>query len=181
MRRASAFILCMLLALPAAAGASVGAPLTHGPDPESVGAGADAQVSRLGKVAREADWCGPERATDDTESETDNGTFKYHAVYMLPADGADRFSTFATELQSDALAASALLETDYGRAIRFDMGTACGPQYLDITVVRMHQTVAQLQAAAHTGTGTFDAVSAALDAAGLETIQPSDSYGRAAE
>jgi hypothetical protein len=184
MRRASAFIFCMLLALVPASSAfaqSVGAPLTHGPDPAAVAGGGPAGL-RAAKVARsEVDWCGTERSTDDGANETANGAFKYHAVYMLPADGSDRFSSFASTLQSDAFGASGLLETQYGRAIRFDMGTDCGPQYLDISVVRMPQTTAQLQALARTGTGTFDAVSGALDTAGLETIQATDSYARAAE
>jgi hypothetical protein len=175
----------MLLALlPAsvAHGQSVGAPLTHGPDPASATGGAEAPVARSAKVARgEGEWCGAERATDDAANETANGAFKYHAVYMLPADGADRFSSLASAMQTDALQASALLETEYGRAIRFDMGTSCGPQYLDISVVRMTKTSAQLQSLAQTGTGTFEAVGAALDAAGLQTIQPTDSYARAAQ
>src|SRR3954453_20932705 len=59
------------------------------------------------------------------------------------------------------------------------MGTACGPEYLDITVVRMPYTTAQIQSAASNGTGTFDLVTSSLNAAGLNTIQPTDSYQQA--
>jgi hypothetical protein len=93
---------------------------------------------------------------------------------MVAADGLDRFDKLATSMQTDAFQASSLLESSYGRAIRFDLGTSCGPKYLDISVVRMPQTRAQLSALARTPNGTYEAATAALDAAGFETIQPSD-------
>jgi hypothetical protein len=199
MRRLLATV-CMLFVLaPADAHAQsrVGAPLTHGPDPSVLARGPEApapsggprgRVVKAGKrlparavaKALPSAWCGPARGSDDATDETSNGGYKEHAVYMVPADGLDRFSQFASPIQTDAFQASALLESSYGRAIRFDMGTACGPQYLDITVVRMAATRAQLQADASTSTGTFDAVSDALDAAGLDTIKSSDTYSRAA-
>jgi hypothetical protein len=181
-RRFLAFIFCMLLSAPATASAAVGAPLTHGPDPAAVGHGAEAGLGRAAKVASlPAEWCGVPRSSDDAANETANGGYKYHAVYMVPSDGADRFAQFAGAIQADALQASALLEAQYGRAIRFDMGTSCGPEYLDITLVRTDRSTAELEAIAQTATGTFDAVSAALDAAGLETIAATDSYARAAQ
>jgi hypothetical protein len=171
---------------PASAGASVGAPITHGPDPAGVSAGPEqpagptaALGKRVAKLVPSA-WCGTETNADDEVNEVDNGPFRYHAVYMLAADSTNRFGSIATTLQNDAFQASALLETSYGRAIRFDLGTSCGPQYLDITVVRMPQTSAQMAALARSSNGTFDAVSHALDAAGLTTIQPSDSIDDAA-
>ncbi len=190
---------CMLFAIApgtAHAAASVGAPLTHGPDPAGLATGPEAPAPDGGPRGGTAKpgvrlspravskrlpttWCGPQRGSDDTTSETANGAFKQHAVYMIPADGPDRFGQLATGIQTDAFQASALLERLYGRAIRFDMGTACGPQYLDITVVRMPQTRAQLEAAARTAVGTFDAVSAALDGAGLATIKPSHTFTQA--
>jgi hypothetical protein len=166
------------LAAPASASAYVGAPITHGTDPAAIGAGAKTPF-----VAKRlpTSWCGPERTSDDTANELQNGGYKEHAVYMIPSDGPNRFGLFAGPIQSDAFAASALLETSYGRAIRFDLGTACGPQYLDITVVRMSVTTAELSSAAQSGTGTFDMVSNALDQAGLHTIQSSDSLSKAAQ
>jgi hypothetical protein len=166
--------------------ASVGAPLTHGPDPAAVARGpesAPAPVSALGKRGAKlvpSTWCGSESGADDVLDEVDNGAFRYHAVYMIAADGADRFSKFATGMQTDAFQASSLLETSYGRAIRFDLGTSCGPQYLDISVVRMPQTTAQLKGLASTPDGTYNAAVAALDTAGFQTIQPTDSVDEAA-
>lgn len=180
-----------MLAIPAAAWGDdyVGAPLTHGPDTRIV-AGGPTEPPPMGGpkggVAHEAgyklgpgavrrllptQWCGAERATDDTADELNNGAYKYHAVYMIPADGADHFQQYATQIQSDAFEASALLEHLYGRAIRYDLGTNCGSQYLDISVVRMPQTTADLESLANTSTGTFDAVQSALRSAGFPTIQ----------
>src|SRR3954451_16239209 len=171
---------------PASAHAAVGAPITHGPDPALVSAGPEAAIAptqalgkRVAKLVPSA-WCGTEAAGDDTVNEVDNGAYRYHAVYMIASDGQDRFNSLATTMQNDAFQASALLETSYGRAIRFDLGTSCGPQYLDISVVRMPMTTAQLNAAARTGDGTFNAVTSALDAADFTTIQPTDSMDDAA-
>ena len=119
-------------------------------------------------------WCGDQRSTDSRENEIENGAYRYHAIYALPSDAPDRFAQFAATLQADAFQASSLLEQTYGRAIRFDLGTNCGPQYLDISVVRLPQTTAQMQALAPTATGTLDAVSNGIDAAGFPTIRPSD-------
>jgi hypothetical protein len=176
MRRLPALVGLLFALAPASAHAYVGAPLTHGPDPAAVQEGKEIPVAR--KVAS-AGWCGVPRSSDDQANETQNGAYKEHAVYMVPADGIDRFGQFANQIQSDALGASALLEKLYNRAIRFDMGTNCGAQYLDITVVRMPETSAQLAAAANTATGTYDAVTSALDAAGLRTIQPTDTFQQA--
>lgn len=199
MRRLLAPI-CLLFAAaaPASASAYVGAPISHGPDPSFVAAGPEAAAPAGGPLGKPASasfrlapravakrlptsWCGPERTTDDTADELANGGFKEHAVYMLASDAPDRFGRVASGIQTDAFQASALLETTYGRAIRFDLGTSCGQQYLDITVVRMPYTNAQLAAAAQTASGTFDMVSASLDAAGLQTIQASDSYAVAGQ
>jgi hypothetical protein len=178
----------------ASAEAIVGAPRTHGPDPVAMTAGPEVPAPTtgnakpsLGLSPREAaakqqlpsSWCGTERSTDDTSSELPNGEFRYHAVYMLPADGTNRFASVANTLQTDAFQASALLETSYGRAIRYDMGTNCGQQYLDISVVRMPQTRAQLATQAGTPTGTFDAVSDALNQAGFSTIRSTDTITEA--
>jgi hypothetical protein len=181
MRRALVSACVFLGLLPASASAYdyVGAPITHGTDSAAVGTGPAAKLPRALAKSLPKSWCGPETAGDDTVHELDNGGYKEHAVYMIPSDGVDRFAHYAPGIQADAFGASALLETTYARAIRFDMGTACGPEYLDITVVRMPYSTAQLQAAASSGTGTFDMVTGALNAAGLQTIKPSDSYQQA--
>jgi hypothetical protein len=178
----------------APANAFIGTPVDHGPDGHTVDLGKEAPAPAGGPSGRPLQsskqraqlkgaqahlrlpsaWCGAETGTDDTVNELANGDVKYHAIYALPSDAPDRFNLFATAIQSDAFQASALLETAYGRAIRFDLGTNCGPQYLDISVVRVPQTTAQMQAIAPSSTGTLDAVSNAIDAAGFHTIRPND-------
>ena len=189
---------CLLaLALPAQASAyGVGEPDSHGPDrAKVVDRGAEApgpaggatgkplspgaRVRLKGSGARlrlPSSWCGDARSTDNRANEFDNGAFRYHAIYAVPADAPDRFGQLASTLQADAFQASQLLEQSYGRAIRFDLGTNCGPQFLDISVVRLPQTTAQLQAVAPTATGTLEAVSNGIDAAGFSTIRPNDTY-----
>jgi hypothetical protein len=119
-------------------------------------------------------WCGTERATDDTAHERDNGPWRFHAIYALAADAPDRFAALADTVQTDAFQASALLERLYGRAVRLDMGTDCGPQFLDITVVRLRETTAALNELAGQPTGTLDAVARALDARGMTTAKTGD-------
>jgi hypothetical protein len=188
-RTVLAFVLATAAVAPATAlgAATVGAPITHGPDPAAVAAGSESPAVPANARRRVAaaklvpsTWCGTESASDNLVNEVDNGAFRYHAVYMLAADAPDRFRTLASSMQTDAFQASSLLESSYGRAIRFDIGTSCGPRYLDISAVRMAETSAQLAALARTPTGTFDAVTRALDAAGLATIQPTDTMDEAA-
>jgi hypothetical protein len=201
MRRLPLLFLCIIgLALPQAAAADdyVGAPETHGPDSTAINQGpteappAGGPVGQLVPTGKylsgvnvrtllPTEWCGAERWTDDTTDELGNGSYKYHAVYMIPADGRDRFHSYAGAMQRDAFEASGLLERLYGRAIRLDMGTSCGPQYLDITVVRMTQTTSQLNAETGTETGVFDSIDNALDNAGLPTIEGYDTYDQAAQ
>ena len=126
-------------------------------------------------------WCGEDRASNDTAHETANGGYKYHAIYAYPSDGSDRLLTEATTLQTDAFQASSLLEFLYDRAIRFDMGTICGPQYLDISSVRLPQSTAQLQAAANSGPEAVMAeVQKSIDAAGFDVLGDRDSSAVAA-
>src|SRR4051794_38345421 len=110
MRRSSVatVVLCLCVLCPAGASAFVGAPLTHGPDPATVARGPESVAAprdALGKRATKlvpSTWCGTESSSDDVLHEIDNGTYRYHAVYMIAADGADRFSKLATGMQTDA-------------------------------------------------------------------------------
>jgi hypothetical protein len=121
-----------------------------------------------------ARWCGTSTPHDDTADELDNGPMKYHALYVTPADAPDRFSDFAPTIQADAFGASALIERLHGRAIRFDMGTSCGKQFLDISDVRTQRTTAEWSAAAR-DPNTFAALlDEELRAAGFDVITPAD-------
>lgn len=107
-------------------------------------------------------WCGTRRSTDDWQHAVDNGPWRYHAVYLTASDTRNRFRISAPVIQVDALGASALLERTYQRAIRFDMGTDCGPAFLDITLVRSPATAAEFRAAAQRPLGTLDLVRRSL-------------------
>jgi len=115
-------------------------------------------------------WCGDELATDDVEHRLPNGDFSYHGIYVVPADARDRFRSVASQLQTDAFEASGLLERLYGRAIRFDMGTACGPQYLDISVVRVPETGAALQELSGDPVAYMTALGRDMEAAGFQNV-----------
>jgi hypothetical protein len=187
MRRSLAIALLVCAALPAAsADAHRPTPGTHGPDPVTIDrlpelpppAGGPSGRQLKPTYREEAEpsvvrsslpsaWCGTELAADDREHEYDNGDYRFHAVYALASDAASRFTALATTIQTDALQASALIEREYGRALRYDLGTVCGPQFLDISVLRLPQTTVELQQLAATETGLIETVSKELDRAGF--------------
>ena len=147
------------LATPSIAGAH-SMQRTHGLDLEP--ATTTASVAQAAPAP--TDWC---PNTNPAANQVDNGQYRYHAIYAYPSDRPSRLSTVGPELQQAAFGASALIEREYGRAIRFDIGTPCGPGQLDISTVRLPFSQAQLQAfAAARGTATFDAIGEAVRAAG---------------
>ena len=182
---------------PAAAHTAAGGAPTHGPDtdylealPEVAGPGGGPQgrpVRTGGRATAETIrlslpevWCGVERSDDDLAGELSNGANKYHAIYAYPSDGLDLFLLNATRIQVDALQASALLERLYGRALRFDMGTSCGPQFLDISSVRLRSSTGELQALAGTAEGVFTRIAADLRSAGFDILSDDDTLTTAA-
>ena len=152
------------LEVPVPIGGSSGAPLDTGVtvDAESV------------RRAEPSSWCGTERATDDAETVLANGPNRYHAIYAYPADAPSRFPALASDMQTDAFQASGLVERLYGRAIRLDMGTSCGPRYVDISSVRLRHTTAQLESVVPIANGTYSTVLGDLEAAGFPTVGPGD-------
>jgi hypothetical protein len=153
----AALLMSLVAAGPAAAQSSN---RTHGPDPAG-----SSTPPPTASVSATGDWC---PNTDPAANQFPNGDYRYHAVYAHAADRGSRLSTLATRLQQDAFDASSVIERQYGRAIRFDVGTPCGASQLDITAVRLPYTEAQLAGfAAGTHTATFDAVAAALRTSGF--------------
>lgn len=188
---------CLVAAVPAVAARRVPPPQTTGPEPagleqlREVPGPAGGPVGRplidlvadlpvvgvvqellapLVTLSLPEQWCGAERPVDQLDGELANGGYKFHAIYAYPSDAIGRFSRIASAVQADALQASALLERLYGVAIRFDMGTTCGTQFLDISSVRLRATTAQLQAAAASGT-LFSLLVSEIQAAGFSVIQ----------
>lgn len=151
--------LLVSLAVPASA-AALPTQATHGLDPVR-----EDSTASVAQASSTSPWCGN---TEPGAHQVENGEYRYRAVYVHAADSPNRLAAVGAELQRDAFGASALVERDYGRAIRFDVGTPCGPGQLDIAAVRLPFTEAQLAAfGAARGTATFDAVRGALSAAGF--------------
>lgn len=165
---AAVVVPALVAAAPAAASATG---QTHGPDHQLE----RTPTAGVASAAAQPSWCGDLRADDDVENDTGDGTFRYHAIYAYPSDGRSRLRTLASDLQAEAFAASRVLEKSYGRAVRFDMGTRCGPRYLDISHVQLPYTTAELaRLGDEGGSKTFYAIAAALRAAGFSTLAGSD-------
>lgn len=136
---------------------------THGPDGLELdrrGRPPGAQTYAVDAAApwSAADYDGLAPTTDQPDGAR-AGLPMFHAIYLYPADRpnypASRFSTYAPMFQADARDASKLLETLYGRAMRFDeRASTAGTAMLDITVVKSQYRSAQLA-----GTNQFDLVS----------------------
>ena len=103
-----------------------------------------------------ATWCGTPQRTDLTPNALAGFPVKW--IYMLPSDGADRFATFASTMQTDAEAIEAWWRReDPTRTPRNDLTSlSCGLQ-LDLSVLRMDFPGAQL-----TGDGRFGTIFASL-------------------
>ena len=85
-------------------------------------------------------WCGTERTADDT---VDNAFAvsapQFKVVYAYPADRPNRFAQWKDALQRNVSLIGRFMGAQSGalKAPRFDMGTDCGPQYVDIQVVAL--------------------------------------------
>ena len=87
------------------------------------------------------DWDGRQYTTDQPDL---TGLPGFHAVYLYPKDGTNRFAQFAAMLQADAAQSSQRLRDTYGRGVRFDYRagacmvatTGTAAPCLDITVIK---------------------------------------------
>jgi hypothetical protein len=148
MRPRLALATCLLLAMPAAAGAHQYVP----PPVDGVAAKREAR-SDLARAAAAApaaladSWCptDPARSTDDTANEVSKLP-DVKVIYAYPSDRPNNFLRYANEIQKSMKDMSGLVAAAPGssKGIRFDVGTPCGPQYLDIQTVRLTKTHAQL-------------------------------------
>jgi hypothetical protein len=85
-------------------------------------------------------WCGDERTTDDAAHAAQPATApRFKVVYAHPADRPDRFAAWRDALQADVALVQRFLAAQSGgaKALRFDMGTRCGKQYVDLQVVHL--------------------------------------------
>ncbi len=85
-------------------------------------------------------WCGSETTTDNTADAAFDKTLpQFKLIYAYPADRSDRFDQWKDALQADLSLIEQFVSSQTGstRAPRFDMGTSCGPYYLDIQTVAL--------------------------------------------
>jgi hypothetical protein len=83
-------------------------------------------------------WCGNETGADNPPVvPVTKAQFK--VVYAYAADRPNRFAGWKDALQANVAIVQRFLSAQSGgrKAIRFDMGTACGPQYVDIQSVQL--------------------------------------------
>ena len=81
-------------------------------------------------------WCGDE-ITSDYPNTTTKPQFK--VVYAFASDRPNRFAGWRDALQANVAIVQRFLSAQDGgtKALRIDMGTRCGPQYVDIQVVAL--------------------------------------------
>jgi hypothetical protein len=156
---ALALMLVLALALAPAAGAHEDGEPTH----RDTGAElARADINRALAVAGMADTtaadlpqflptasCGPELTTDDTvHAVFPSSVPQIKVVYAYASDQTDNSALWRDALQADVSRIQQYLALQSGgrRALRFDMGTNCGPQYVDIQVVHLSHTRAYYDA-----------------------------------
>ena len=86
-------------------------------------------------------WCGAaNRSTDDTaHAAFPAGVRQIKIVYAHALDQPDDFDRWKDALQTNVSRIQQFLALQTGgrRALRFDMGTVCGPQYVDIQDVHL--------------------------------------------
>lgn len=141
---------------------------SHGPDGialdrQDLAAAPFAADTEVSWVASEYD--GAAYTIDRPDVAGRSGLAMVHAIYVYAKEKPNRFSTFGAMFQADVRDASRLLETRYGRGIRFDerpdIRGVDRPTVVDITVFRSRYRSAQLSA-----TNQFDVVAGELAADG---------------
>jgi hypothetical protein len=111
-------------------------------------------------------WCGTRRTTDDTADAAFSATLaQIKVVYAYALGETDRSAAWTDSLQADVSRIEQYLAQQSGgrRALRFDMGTNCGPQYVDVQVVQLPH--ARSYYLAFNANDRFDEVTADVDGA----------------
>lgn len=98
-------------------------------------------MPRVAEAALPSTWCGTERSSDDTANASHSGA-RIKVVYAYAQGETNRFSTYKDLIQSDIATVANWVAAASGgqRTIRFDTGTHCGPDYVDIVSVQLPRT-----------------------------------------
>ncbi|MDA0169478.1 hypothetical protein OJ998_10305 [Solirubrobacter taibaiensis] len=99
-----------------------------------------AQAQAAGPDGLPALWCGDETTTEGTaNASSPESAAHFKVVYAYVADRPNRFAGFQDALQANVAITERFLSAQSGgtKAIRFDMGTRCGPEYVDLQVVAL--------------------------------------------
>lgn len=86
-------------------------------------------------------WCGQPTGTEGRQNESDPTKAEIKVIYAHPAGTPDQFAATADMIQASAVIVDAYVAQAANglKAPRFDMGTSCGPQYLDILDLSLSQ------------------------------------------
>ena len=119
---------------------------THGPDGldlDARGRGRPGAAAITYDVDAHAPWSASQwtGGAPTTDISDDTTLPQFHAIYLYPSNGANRFNQFAAMIQADARQASARLNA-LGKAVRWD--TRGGGALIDITVVRSSNAAKKL-------------------------------------
>ena len=99
-----------------------------------------AQAQGDGADGLPVQWCGDETGANNTaNAATPANKAQFKVVYAYAADRPDRFAGWMHALQADVAVAQRFLSAQDGgtKALRFDMGTRCGPQFVDVQTVQL--------------------------------------------
>jgi hypothetical protein len=93
---------------------------------------------KLAAAALPTDWCGTERPTDDTANASYSGA-RVKVIYAYAQGETNRFNDFKNLIQGDIATIANWVASSSGgrRTIRFDTGTSCGPDYVDIASIQL--------------------------------------------
>src|SRR4051812_3820629 len=143
-------LLSLLVVLLCAAPASAAMAPPHGdeipPRADSVLEAATAR-SQMSTALAPGSWCGAETSLDDIVHQAALGN-AIKVVYARGHGEPDHFARYADVIQGDikAVADAFLAATDGEKSVRFDVGTSCGPAYVDIQSVELPGTMAAYRA-----------------------------------
>jgi hypothetical protein len=99
-----------------------------------------AQAQSDGAAGIPTTWCGQETAVDNVaNAATPIAKPQFKLVYAYAADRPNRFAGWRDALQANMAVVQRFLAAQSGgtKGLRLDMGTSCGPKYVDIQSVQL--------------------------------------------